>query len=58
MFAPELLSAANYYALQFGDATGELAEEGDRWQQALVLCRLAEESFAEARRRVSPLSAR
>lgn len=58
VFAPELLSAANYYALQFRDATGKLVEEGDRWEQALVLCRLAQESFAEARRRVSPLSAR
>jgi hypothetical protein len=52
VFAPELLSPANYYALELRTAAGELVEPGDRWQQALVLCRIAQAAFAAAERRL------
>lgn len=42
-FAPELLAPDIYYARTFGGG-----EETDRWQQSLVLRRIAEECFAEA----------
>jgi sugar phosphate isomerase/epimerase len=45
-FAPELLGPEHYYARVFA-----AREESDRWQQSLVLARLAHECFAEARRR-------
>ena len=44
-FTPELLSPAIYYARTF-----EGREESDRWQQALVLVRIAEECFEAAKR--------
>ncbi|MGH9586148.1 MAG: hypothetical protein ACRD3F_04305 [Acidobacteriaceae bacterium] len=44
-FAPELLGPGNYYARVF-----EGSEESDRWQQSLVLVRIARECFAEAAR--------
>jgi len=44
VFAPELLPSRIAYARQF-----EGREEGDRWQQALVLSRLARECFESAR---------
>lgn len=50
VFAPELLSPTNYYARQVRAGSGELVEEGDRWGQALVLCRLALKSFSNATR--------
>jgi sugar phosphate isomerase/epimerase len=45
-FAPELLGPDIYYARTF-----EGREESDRWQQSLVLVRIARECFAEAYRR-------
>ena len=48
-FAPELLPAAFGYALEVSGPDGDLRELGDRWEQGLVLTRIAEECFAEAR---------
>jgi len=48
-FAPELLGPEIFYARTFPDAAGEPVEESDRWEQALLLKRIAEECFAEAR---------
>jgi hypothetical protein len=53
VFAPELLSSANYYALRVRDATGGLVEAGDRWEQAFMLCDLAMDAFAAAERRLT-----
>lgn len=49
-FVPELLASGIYYARMVKDAEGRLHEEGDRWEQSLVLCRIARECFAEASR--------
>lgn len=48
-FAPELLPAAFGYAIEMPGPDGELRELGDRWEQGLVLTRIASECFAEAR---------
>ncbi len=45
-FTPELLGPEFYYARVFDGH-----EETDRWKQSLVLVRIAQECFAEARRR-------
>jgi sugar phosphate isomerase/epimerase len=45
-FTPELLGPQYYYARIFDGH-----EETDRWEQSLVLVRIARECFAEARRR-------
>ena len=50
-FAPELLQPGICYARVFPNSRGELVEEGDRWQQALLYSRIASECFAEAQRR-------
>jgi sugar phosphate isomerase/epimerase len=42
-FAAELLAPGIYYARTFNDQ-----EESDRWQQSLVLCRIARECFRAA----------
>lgn len=47
-FAPELLPPEVGYARTFPDAEGRWREEGDRWQQALVLTEIASSCFAEA----------
>jgi sugar phosphate isomerase/epimerase len=44
-FTPELLGPEFYYARMF-----DRHEETDRWEQSLVLVRMARECFAEARR--------
>lgn len=44
-FAPELLAPAIYYARTFLDGHGTSREESDRWQQSLVLKRMAEDCF-------------
>lgn len=47
-FAPELLPAAFGYALEVHGSDGQPRELGDRWEQGLVLTRIASECFAEA----------
>lgn len=47
-FAPELLAANIFYARTFPNAAGEPVEESDRWEQSLVLKRIAENCFQEA----------
>ena len=49
IFAPELLAGTYYYARKFPDAHGNLIEESDRYQQALLYVRIAQECFAAAR---------
>lgn len=53
IFAPELLCGAHYYARKFPDASGRLAEESDRYAEALLCRDLARASFAEAVRAIS-----
>jgi sugar phosphate isomerase/epimerase len=48
LFVPELLSPRIYYARLLREANGELVEESDRWEQSLVLCRIAAECFDAA----------
>ena len=51
-FTPELLGPNIYYARQVKNAQGELREECDRWQQALLYTRIARECFGSAQQRV------
>jgi sugar phosphate isomerase/epimerase len=51
-FTPELLGTGAYYARTFPNASGEMAEESDRWQQAKLYASIARECFAEAQLRV------
>ncbi len=48
LFVPELLSPRIYYARLLKRDTVDGEEESDRWQQSLVLRRIAEECFADA----------
>ncbi len=48
-FAPELLAPDIYYARVFPIASGEGMEESDRWEQSVLLKRMAEECFRAAR---------
>lgn len=48
-FAPELLAPDIYYARTVPAASGESIEESDRWEQSLLLKRMAEECFGNAR---------
>jgi hypothetical protein len=50
IFAPELLSGANYYARKFPVSLSQLSEETDRYAQALLLKDLARACFSEAMR--------
>nr|MBA3710174.1 hypothetical protein [Planctomycetota bacterium] len=52
-FNPELLPAKIWYARLFPRPDGTLDEETDRWQQALVLTRIARACFAEAQARIA-----
>lgn len=52
IFAPELLYAKNYYARAFRNTAGELVEEGDRWEQAILYGQIARACFAAAQQRV------
>jgi hypothetical protein len=52
IFAPELLSGRHYYARLFPDARGQLVEETDRYQQALLYQELARSCFTEAQGRL------
>ncbi len=47
-FVPELLAPAIYYARTFPDASGFPVEESDRWEQSLLLKRIAQECWSEA----------
>ena len=47
-FAPELLAPQIFYARTFASSQGIPVEESDRWEQSLVLKRIAEASFEEA----------
>ncbi|MCL5744782.1 MAG: hypothetical protein M1541_12780 [Acidobacteria bacterium] len=50
LFVPELLSPRIYYARLLNAGGESPAEESDRWEQSLVLARMAGECFDEARR--------
>lgn len=45
-FAPELLPPYANYARTVTDSRGVTSEESDRWEQAMMLCELAERWFA------------
>ena len=47
-FAPELLPPEVGYARLVPDSAGDLREEGDRWEQSLVLTEIASECFEAA----------
>ena len=47
-FAPELLAPGIFYARTFGGV-----EESDRWEESLLLARIARECFAKAKSRDS-----
>jgi hypothetical protein len=47
-FTPELLRPAINYARTFRMPDGSMREETDRWEQALVLCRIARECYKQA----------
>ncbi|HVX67171.1 MAG TPA: hypothetical protein VHA11_11245 [Bryobacteraceae bacterium] len=53
-FTPELLAPGIYYARVFPDAAGCLREESDRWEQSLLLRRIAQECFEAARIQRAP----
>ncbi|MGC4031676.1 MAG: hypothetical protein QM754_08080 [Tepidisphaeraceae bacterium] len=53
VFAPEILTPFYYYGRKFVGPDGQLREESDRWQQALVYKRIAEECFAAAKLRLA-----
>jgi len=48
-FAPELGPPSSGYSITHKDASGQTIELSDRWQQSLVLKRLAEEAFTAAK---------
>ncbi len=48
-FVPELLGPDIYYARTFPDRNGVAVEENDRWEQSLLLKRMAEECFQNAK---------
>jgi len=53
VFAPELLTHVHYYARMFPMGSGELREESDRYDQALLYMDLAGSCFVEATQIVS-----
>lgn len=53
VFAPELLGPEIYYARTFPDpVSGQLREETNRWEQALVLVQIARSAWTDALKRV------
>jgi len=48
VFAPEILYPRIYYARMFPGPDGSLREESDRYEQALVYCRIARECWEAA----------
>lgn len=53
-FTSELLGPELSYARTFPNAGGQPVEEGDRWQQAILLTEIAAECFAAARENTQP----
>jgi len=53
-FTPELLGPKIFYARTFRNQNGEMVEEGDRWQQALLYARIAAECWDQANRHTAP----
>ncbi|BDI30134.1 hypothetical protein CCAX7_21850 [Capsulimonas corticalis] len=51
-FAPELLIPDVYYARTFPNASGQLVEECDRWEQGLIYAQIAKECWAAAQQRL------
>lgn len=51
-FTVELLKSDIFYARLIKNSKGELVEEGDRWQQALLYTEIAKECFEEAKKRI------
>jgi hypothetical protein len=51
-FTPELLGPEINYARTFPNAKGEMVEESDRWQQAILYTQIARDCWEEAKRRV------
>ncbi len=51
-FTVELLKSDIYYARLIKNSKGELVEEGDRWQQALLYTQIAKECWEEAKKRI------
>ncbi len=47
-FTPELLPPEIFYARTFPNPTGQIVEEGDRWQQALLYNQIAQSCFEAA----------
>lgn len=52
-FTAELLQADIFYARQIKNVEGELQEEGDRWQQAILYKQIAQECWNEAQKRMN-----
>ena len=52
-FTPELLAPGIYYAREFVRPDGTVYEESDRWDQSLVLDRIAQECFNAANSRAT-----
>jgi hypothetical protein len=48
IFVPELLAPDIYYARTVPDVNGQEIEESNRWEQSLVLRRIAEECFKDS----------
>jgi hypothetical protein len=57
-FTPELLAPEIYYARTFVNGANRREEESDRWQQSLLLKRIAEECFHTAQTSLSTHSPR
>lgn len=53
VFAPELLGPEIHYARLIPDQSGKMREESDRWEQAALYVRIAEECWDGAQRRVN-----
>ncbi len=51
-FTVELLQSDIFYARLIKNELGELVEEGDRWQQALLYTQIAKECWEEAKKRI------
>ncbi len=47
-FTPELLAPGIYYARTLWKESGKFVEESDRWEQSLLLRRIAEECFRDS----------